>query len=344
MQNANRSASERTRFLGARTLAVYHQSNPSSKEAGGSRTFASSMVSYRIPGQQGYAQATNSAPEEVAACCTTPVQSCIPPGSFQNLVSPGIFEMSWDPVPNATYYTVTTNPVYYDPPYNLVINYSDNTAITANAVWYDYTDIEFTITAYNSCGSSQGTVTVAPCFLAGSLVQMADGSVKPIEEVKVGEIVLGAFGEFNEVLALHRPLLGSHTMCRINKEHSTTSHHPHISVDKRFYCVHPQTVETATYGKEHPVLNKDGDPEMRFLHGLRAGRVQTLVIGTNLKTVEGSRCVEDIELYHMPEDTQLYNLVVGGSHTYHVDRYAVTGWPREDDFDYDAWAPKTEVE
>jgi hypothetical protein len=39
----------------------------------------------------------------------------------------------------------------------------------------------------------------------------------------------------------------------------------------------------------------------------------------------------------MPEDTQLYNLVIGGSHTYHVDGYAVTGWPREDDFDYDLW-------
>ena len=42
----------------------------------------------------------------------------------------------------------------------------------------------------------------------------------------------------------------------------------------------------------------------------------------------------------MPSDTQLYNLVVGGSHTYHVDGYAVTGWPREDDFDYDRWICK----
>jgi hypothetical protein len=40
--------------------------------------------------------------------------------------------------------------------------------------------------------------------------------------------------------------------------------------------------------------------------------------------------------YSLPPETQLYNLVVGGSHTYHVEGYAVTGWPREDDFDYDA--------
>ena len=340
MQNANRSASERTRFLGARTLAVYHQSNPSGKEAGVPNTFASSMASYRIPGQMGYTLQTVGKPvEEVAACCTQPVVSCIPPGPIQNLVSPDIFQISWDPVPNATYYTVTTNTIYFDPPYNLVINYPDNTATSATATWDVGENLEFTVSAFNTCGSSQGTVEVAPCFLAGSLVQMADGSVKPIEEVAVGDSVLGAFGEYNEVLALHRPLLGSHTMCRINDEHSTTSHHPHISADKGFYCVHPQTVETATYGKEHPVLNKGGQQEMRFLHGLRTGRVQPLTTGIYLKTVEGSRRVDQHDIYNLPEDTQLYNLVVGGSHTYHVDGYAVTGWPREDDFDYDAWTP-----
>ncbi len=338
MQNANRSASERTRFLGARTLAVYHQSNPSGREAGVPNTFASSMVSYRVPGQMGYAQATNSAPQEVAACCGQP---CTAPGEFQNLQSLGIFEMSWDPVPNATYYTISADPVYYDPPYNLVINYPDNTATSATVQWDDYNNIVFKVSAFNACGSSQGTVEVAPCFLAGSLVQMADGSVKPIEEVVVGEYVLGAFGEFNQVLALHRPLLGSNTMCKINNEHSTTSHHPHISVDKGFYCVHPDVVETATYGKEHPVLNAAGEVEMRFLHGLQPGRVQPLVVGTELKTVEGSRCVSDLVVYRLPAETQLYNLVVGGSHTYHVDGYAVTGWPREDDFDYDTWTAKS---
>ena len=42
----------------------------------------------------------------------------------------------------------------------------------------------------------------------------------------------------------------------------------------------------------------------------------------------------------MPPETKLYNFVVGGSHTYFVNGYAVTGWPREDDFDYDKWESK----
>jgi hypothetical protein len=131
-------------------------------------------------------------------------------------------------------------------------------------------------------------------------------------------------------------------MCRINNEHSTSSHHPHISPDKRFFCAHPATVIGATYGREHDVINAEGKIEKRMLHGLNPGRIETLTTGQKLKTIEGSRMVETLEIYDMPPETQLYNLVIGGSHTYFVDGYAVTGWPREDDFDYDAWIPRTQ--
>jgi hypothetical protein len=190
-----------------------------------------------------------------------------------------------------------------------------------------------------STGCAVGRLFVAPCFLAGSLIALADSTTKPIEDIRVGDIVVGAFGEHNEVLALHRPLLGKASMSRINDEHSTTSHHPHVSVDRKFYCADPATVETSTYGHEHNVIDATGAIVKRMLHGLRKGRVQQLTHGITLKTIEGSRPVVSMELYDMPPETQLYNLVVGGSHTYHVDGYAVTGWPREDDFDYDAWVP-----
>jgi hypothetical protein len=170
---------------------------------------------------------------------------------------------------------------------------------------------------------------------------MADGSEKTIEDILIGDIVLGAFGEHNEILALHRPLLGNTLMCKINDEHSTTNHHPHISIDKKFYSNDPHVVNENTYGREHEVLGVGGVKEKRMLHGLNAGRVQQLELGVVLKTVEGGRSVKSLETYSMPPETQLYNLVVGGSHTYHVDGYAVTGWPREDDFDYDVWAPRS---
>jgi hypothetical protein len=80
-------------------------------------------------------------------------------------------------------------------------------------------------------------------------------------------------------------------------------------------------------------------PYQRFLAGLKPGRVQQMEAGIQLKTVDGSRQITFLDTYEMAPETQLYNLVVSGSHTYHVDGYAVTGWPNEDDFNYDEWTP-----
>jgi hypothetical protein len=202
--------------------------------------------------------------------------------------------------------------------------------------------VTITITGISTCGGTADlqVTNLNPCFLAGSLISLADGTTRVIEEIQVGDEVIGAFGEINTVLALHRPVLGSGRMCRINNEHSTTSHHPHVTVSRGFACMHPDIVMNSTYGHEHEVINGDGTVSMRMLHGLHPGRVQELTTGSELKTIEGSRVVTSLELYDLPPDTQLYNLVVSGSHTYHVDGYAVTGWPREDDFDYDAWISK----
>jgi phosphoribosylformylglycinamidine (FGAM) synthase PurS component len=167
---------------------------------------------------------------------------------------------------------------------------------------------------------------------------MADGTTKPIEDVQVNDLVIGAFGEINKILALHLPILGSSDMCKINDEHSTTNHHPHVSLDKKFYC--GDTDLSSTYGHKHKVIDEYGNTVERMLDGLNKERIKKLHIGVNLKTIEGSRITNSIEIYSMPEDTQLYNLVVDGSHTYHVDGYAVTGWPSEHDFDYDNWTSK----
>lgn len=188
---------------------------------------------------------------------------------------------------------------------------------------------------------SHGNVSIqlAPCFLKGSIVTMHDGTEKCIEDVLVGDFVRGAFGEKNQVLALHRPLLGDFQMCRVNNEHTTTNHHPHVGANRNFYCGDPETVTRFTYNRSHEVIGANGLEEM-FLHGLHANRLQKLELGTLLQTIKGAKTVETLETFSMPSETQLYNLVVNNSHTYFVEGYAVTGWPREDDFDYDIWQPK----
>jgi hypothetical protein len=130
-------------------------------------------------------------------------------------------------------------------------------------------------------------------------------------------------------------------MTNINNEHHTSSHHPHISVDKQFYSCKPHVVMSSTYGKYHEVLDENMVKYDRFLSGLKEGRVQQLELGIHLKKVNGSKEVTYLDTYEMPPETQLYNLVVSGSHTYHVNEYAVTGWPNEEDFDYDTWTKRT---
>lgn len=132
-------------------------------------------------------------------------------------------------------------------------------------------------------------------------------------------------------------------MVRINDEHSSTAHHPHVGTDRGFYCAAPSALSN-TYGQDHDVLNAIGQTEMRFLSGLKSGRVQMYKIGMSLKTAEGSRILNTLDPYTLPADTQLYNLVVSGIHTYHLDGYAVTGWPGEEDFDYDTWVPRVKIE
>lgn len=238
--------------------------------------------------------------------------------------------IEWDPIPNGMVYLISQ-------PDNPTQTFELLTPTTGNFYTNNASDDVVLYAHVTGCPDVSGSVP-APCFFHDAVVTMADGSTKAIEDVRVGDLVLGAFGEHNQVLALHRPLLGNNTMTNINNDHHTSSHHPHVSPDKQFYAVKPAVVMSDTYGKSHEVLDENMVPYQRFLAGLKPGRVQQMEIGVLLKTVDGSRDITFLDTYEMAPETQLYNLVVSGSHTYHVDGYAVTGWPNEDDFDYDTWS------
>ena len=177
------------------------------------------------------------------------------------------------------------------------------------------------------------------CFPSGTLVTLADGSTKCIEDVEIGEYLLGAFGEKNQVLALDRPLLGNRLMYLINDEHHTTSEHPHISTDKKFYCIDKQAISNE-WGSYLYVTLDDNKNEFLLNEGINLDRIHQLQEGVELLTVNGTKKVESIVSQFLPATTQLYNFVMSGSNTYFVDGYAVTGWPREDDFDYEIWQSK----
>ncbi len=258
----------------------------------------------------------------------------IPEGDYSQY-STGL-TLQWNSIPNVTVYNIVQ------------LNNNDQTFVlitpTSGNLYLNNFDAlnNLIIQALVTGCPDISTSVTAPCFFHDALVTMADGSTKAIEDVRVGDLVLGAFGEINAVLALHRPLLGNNTMTNINNDHHTSSHHPHVSPDRQFYAIKPAVVMSDTYGKSHEVLDENMVPYQRFLAGLKPGRVQQMEMGVQLKTVDGTREVTFLDTYEMAPETQLYNLVISGSHTYNVDGYAVTGWPNEDDFDYDAWESQNE--
>ena len=175
------------------------------------------------------------------------------------------------------------------------------------------------------------------CFVAGQMVTMADGTTTQIENVQPGMLVQGAGGEANKVIAVAYSTVRRRVMWNINDTHLTTADHPHLSVDrKNFHSISPSSVE-AYWGQSENVVMEGGVHGPMKNHGLSRGRVTQLAVGDVLLGTDGARVVSSVKpVAHHPA-TPLYNLAVGGSHTFFVDGWAVTGWPREDDFDYAAW-------
>lgn len=182
--------------------------------------------------------------------------------------------------------------------------------------------------------------SVTCCFLEGEPVVMADGTVKKIEDVRVGEYLLGAFGEKNEVLALNRPPLGNRKMAVINGEHTTTLDHAHLLPNRSFGAVSLDEYINGENGTIQDVILADGTKERWILPGFRdedLHQIAGMGVGDTVVHIDGPRRIDSIELVDLPPETVLYNFVVGGSHVYFVTGYCVTGFLNAHDFDYPSW-------
>lgn len=192
----------------------------------------------------------------------------------------------------------------------------------------------------NGGGSGPGG---GDCFLPDAKISMADGSVKNFEDIKVGDLVLGAFGEINPVLAIYYSKMGNVPMYKINNEHDCTDDEVFVTTNKEFYCINPEQGTTGNIAGWKDAYEMDlgnGITEMwksPWSIGLVDLKLQKAGKGIELQTITGGRVLETFEPYYIPPETQLYNCAVGGSHTMMINGYAHTAWVRQDDFDYSTW-------
>lgn len=141
----------------------------------------------------------------------------------------------------------------------------------------------------------------ASCFVKGTLITMADGTQKPIENIQIGDRVLGQGGIANTVLEYDRPQLDGRDLVSINGlEAFMTPEHP-LYTNNGWRSPSKKAFE-------------DGYPEMAWLG------VETLQVGDEIVNVDGTRTiVESIEFVSGYEDQMVYNLILDGNNTYYAN-------------------------
>ena len=143
------------------------------------------------------------------------------------------------------------------------------------------------------------------CFVAGTLIAMADGSTKAIEDVALGDVVLGKDGAHNTVLEFLRPTLGETgaTLMAFN------GGKPFMASD------HPVFVKGQGW--------KSFDPEMTYSkYSMTVGQYQ---VGDVIETQDGAGfAIDSIEEYSdQAPDQIIYNFTLNGNNTYIADNLVV---------------------
>ncbi|PSJ46157.1 hypothetical protein C7H85_05795 [Zobellella endophytica] len=160
------------------------------------------------------------------------------------------------------------------------------------------------------------------CFIAGTLVLMADGSTLPIERIRVGQRVWGEHGRINRVIGVERvPLAGRRLYSLNGSTHFVTAEHPFRtpqgwkSLDPRMTAqenarlsVEPLGIgDRLVRGQPRPMPQSQGN----------------LALAPELELVFETQLLEVIESIAGKPGLTVYNLLLDGNHTYIADGFLV---------------------
>jgi len=167
----------------------------------------------------------------------------------------------------------------------------------------DYANTKQGKAAYDD---SQGQTGMGSCFIAGTKITMADGVLKNIEDVVVGDKVKGHKGN-NEVIKLDPTLLGDRKLYSFNdnEHYFFTSEHPFMT-EEGWKSIKPEKTK-----------ERDGVELYEQLKG-------ELKVGDKLVTDNGSVEVKDIKSKEMNSpEMPLYNFNISNDNSYIADDYVV---------------------
>lgn len=148
-----------------------------------------------------------------------------------------------------------------------------------------------------ACGDQNQNYTT--CFIADTQVDLADGTKKNIQDVKIGDVLKGETSN-NTVLGFHRPTLDGKIYSFNGGRFFVTEEHPFKTIDG-WKSINPKKTATENIGIT----------------------VTDLKVGDTLVTDHGLEKILTIDSKNEPANTPLYNFKLDGDHTYYADGYLV---------------------
>ncbi len=157
------------------------------------------------------------------------------------------------------------------------------------------------------------------CFTGETLVLMADGAEKPIRDVRVGELVMGADGQANRVTGIERPRLGDRPLYSINGGgHFVTAEHPFLTAEG-WKAIDPALTAAQSPGLALGCLAPGDNLTVFRATGAAVAASNVALAGLLLEKTRLRR----LEARAADPATPLFNLLLDGDHAYFANGYLV---------------------
>ncbi|AHB41182.1 F-box associated region protein [candidate division SR1 bacterium RAAC1_SR1_1] len=153
-----------------------------------------------------------------------------------------------------------------------------------------------------SAGWDDGGWCSATCFVENTPVLIMDGSHKNIQDVIIGDILLGKDNTPNKVIDYYRPILGARKLYSINNGlYFVTPEHPFMTLGG-WKSINPEATQ-----REMPNFE-----------------ILPLKVGDILVKENGeSEYIRTMSSISVDPETQLYNFKLDGNNTYYANGYLV---------------------
>jgi hypothetical protein len=162
----------------------------------------------------------------------------------------------------------------------------------------------------------------ASCFIAGTLVLMADGSERPIETLQPGDAVLGRRGRVNRVAACERTRLGRRRLYGFNgRRPFVTAEHPFLT-SEGWKSLDPAATHSENERLQISTLQL-GDQLCRGF-ARHVGVASAAVPGkSGVLFLQSATVLEALAAVDADPATPLFNLLLDGDHSYVADGWIV---------------------